>query len=85
MSVLQHSMKKFCSNIILKLRKKDGVKLFAKSNTLNGYIYVITPHNGKTFEYNKKLGIEASVYMKLIIGHESRNIHFTHLISFIQL
>ena len=54
-----------------------GLKFFTKASSDKGYIYHILPYEGKGFEYDKKIGLGASILKKFSTIHENNSYHFT--------
>lgn len=49
---------------------KFGMKFFTKSSSDNGY-YHILPDSGKSFNYNKNIGIGLSIIIEFTKEHEN--------------
>lgn len=54
-----------------------GVKFFTKASADQGYVYQFLPYTGKNFEFDKQLGMGASIMKTFTDGHENQNYHFT--------
>lgn len=59
---IDESMCSYKGKIIFRQNMKDkhlkfGMKFFTKSSSDNGYVYHILPYSGKSFKYNKNIGI----------------------------
>ena len=66
--------------------KKRGIKFFAQSNSLTGYLYSVIPYTGKEMEYDRTIGCGPSVLKTFINetiegyrknGQDEIDIHFT--------
>ena len=56
--------------------KKFGVKFFMKSSSKNGYCYDLIAYSGKSFIFDKKIGIGPTIVTKFVEVHENKNYHF---------
>ena len=79
---IDESMASFRGRIIFRQyckdkRNKFGIKFFTKASSLKHYVYELLPYTGKTFEYNKSIGIGAHVLEYFIKPHKNKNTHFT--------
>ena len=57
--------------------RKIGMKFFTKSSSDNGYVYQILPYSGKSFKYNKNIGIGPSIIIEFTKEHKNKSFHFT--------
>ena len=67
--------------------KKRGIKFFAQSNSLTGYLYSVIPYTGKEMEYDRTIGCGPSILKTFVLetldrykknGQEEIDIHFTY-------
>ncbi len=80
---IDECMASFQGRIVLKLymkmkkKRKWGIKFFALTDSLSSYVYKLLPYTGKSFVYDKKLGIGPSVANQFCSLQLHQGVHLT--------